>query len=227
MGRSIKKNMNPITESLINKAGGLLKVHPEINDWTGKSYQMFNTGSVEVDTAEFLYAMVRLTKPERILDTGTHYGVSALYMALAAEHNGFGEVVSMEIDEHYVKEAKKLWDKVGLSHRIKQYHGKSLEYKEPGGFQFMLLDTEPQIRFAELLKFEPVLGYGGYVFIHDLHRHMSQEYNAEHGFGFPFGRLPQEIVDMVNVKRLWPFHFPTPRGLLGLYRRHPDDYKWS
>lgn len=219
--------MNPITESLIARANGLLKIHPEINDWTGKSFQMFNTGSVEVETAEFLYAMVRLTKPERILDTGTHFGISALYMALAAEHNGFGEVVSMEIDGYYVLEAKKLWQACGLTHRIKQFHGESLKYDDPQGFQFMFLDTEPQIRFAELIKFEQHLGFGGFVFIHDLHRHMSQEPNAEHGFGFPFGPLPEDIKKMVRTDRLRPFHFPTPRGLVGFYKKdHHLDYEW-
>lgn len=213
-----------ITQELVQKSNGLLVLKDEINDWTGKKFQMFNTGSVEVETAEFLYAMVRLTKPTKILDTGTHYGVSAAYMAKACQDNGFGSVLSCEIDERYIKEAKQLWIACGLNTLITQFHGKSFDV-EKQQFDFMLLDTEPQIRFQELVKFFPMLAYGGFVFIHDLHRHMSQE-QSENGFGWPFGELPTQIKNWVKDGELRPMHFPTPRGFMGFYKPREDDFKW-
>lgn len=215
-----------ITNDLVQRSNGLLNIKPEINDWTGKNFQMFNTGSVEVEVAEFLYAIVRLLKPQNILDTGTHFGVSALYMGQACQDNEFGEVLTMEVNSHYAQEAKKLWEACGVK-KIRQYNGESLKWKGEEKFDFMLLDTEPQIRFAELIKFYPHLNPGSFVFIHDLHRHMSQEPNEEHGFGHPFGKLPKEIVDWVKDHELWPFHFPTPRGLTGFYRPQENDFKWN
>lgn len=217
-----------ITDYLVEKSNGLLHIKPEINDWTGRNYHMFNTGSVEVETAEFLYGMVRLLKPGRVLDTGTHYGVSALYMGQALADNGNnGIVISLELDNHYLRHAEDLWTLAGLKDTtIFGKRTESLDYEPDDPFDFMLLDTEPQIRFAELVKFYPHLKPGGYVFIHDLHRHMSQEENKEHGFGYPFGKLPEEIKILVKHDKLRPFHFPTPRGLVGFYKTRDDDYKW-
>mgnify|MGYP001559710954 FL=1 len=218
--------MNPITEQLIQKSNGLLSIKPEINDWTGKSFSMFNTGSVEVETAEVLYGLTRLIKPKKILDTGSHFGVSALYMALACQHNDLGRVLSVEHDGFYAEKAVELWRTCGVSSNVSLYNGSSLELDTKDTYELMLLDTEPQIRFAELVKFYNQLAPGGFVFIHDLHRHMSQEDNKEHGFGHPFGKLPQEIIDWVRSVELAPWHFPTPRGFVGFYKTDQRDYKW-
>ncbi len=218
-----------VTTDLITRANGLLQVQPEINDWTGKRFSMFNTGSVEVETAEFLYAMVRLTKPQHILDTGTHYGVSALYMGQGLKDNlAVGaEVMSLELDKVYLDQAIKLWETTGLRSFITSTHGESLKFEPSHNFDLMLLDTEPQIRFQELIYFFPFLNPGGYVFIHDLHRHMSQEPNKEHGFGYPFGKMPKAIVEMLKEDELRLFHFPTPRGLAGFYKPMEGDYKYE
>ena len=66
---------------------------------------------------------------------------------------------------------------------------------------------------------------GGFVFIHDLHRHMSQEPH-EKFFGWPFGELPKQVKDWVKDGELRPFHFPTPRGLTGFYKASEGDYNW-
>lgn len=216
-----------ITDYLVQKSNGLLQIQPEINDWTGKKYRMFNTGSVEVEVAEFLYAMVRLTKPKMILDTGTHYGVSAAYMAQALKDNGLGGMVdSYEINPIYAEEALKLWktlDILDIRSFVDDFAKSPLIEDK---YQFALLDTEPQLRFAELIKVYHHIEQGGFIFIHDLHRHMSQGDNAEHGFGWPFGKLPEEIIAWMKEGRLRPWHFPTPRGLAGFYKTDPGDYKF-
>ena len=58
---------------------------------------MFNSGGVEVEVAELLYSLVRSIKPNRIVETGTHLGISSLYMALAARENNKGKVITYEI----------------------------------------------------------------------------------------------------------------------------------
>ena len=226
--------LGDVTEKLIAKSQSLLSVIDEPHDWTGKHYRCFNTGSVEIETAEFLYGWIKLLKPERVLDTGSHFGVSALYMAQALVENGNGGTVdSIEHDGFYMEKAKQLWQACGVSNAVRAIQGKSLEhspndfYKTDKPYDFMLLDTEPDIRFAEFVRFYPYLKPGGYIFIHDLHRHMSQTTVHGKSFGFPFGRLPKEFIQWVRTGELRSFHLPTPRGLAGFYKVDPRDYDWN
>jgi predicted O-methyltransferase YrrM len=56
-------------------------------DPTLPSYSSFNDAGIEVETGEFLYAMTRLLKPDRVLETGTHWGIGAAYMGTALKDN--------------------------------------------------------------------------------------------------------------------------------------------
>jgi len=56
---------------------------------------------------------------------------------------------------------------------------------------------------------------------------MHQIPNDEHGFAWPYGRLPQEIRDLVRQDKLRPIHFPTPRGLTGFYKVAQGDYNFN
>ena len=53
------------------------------NEITNAEFEMFNTGGVEVEVAELLYSLVSVWKPNFILETGTHLGISSAYMGLA------------------------------------------------------------------------------------------------------------------------------------------------
>jgi hypothetical protein len=89
------------------------------------------------------------------------------------------------------------------------------------------LDTEPQTRFGELVRFYDYLYDGGFFFIHDLNRHMGQVENEEHGFAWPRGQIPEAIKDWVKHDHLRPIYFDTPRGFMGFYKPSEADYKWG
>lgn len=205
-------------------------------DPTRPGYTSFNDAGVETETGEFLYAMVRLLKPERVLETGTHWGVGAAYMGQALKDNNSGVLDTIEFLPEIYQRAVARMEALGLHQHVHCHFGdvaKFDPYHNAHGptdqipYKLILLDTEPQTRFAELIKFEQYLEPGGYVFIHDLHRHMHQIPNEEHGFAWPYGRLPFEIKQMVAKGHLRPFHFGTPRGLTGFYKTHPSDYNWN
>ena len=48
-----------------------LKIEPEVSDPT-KRWHCFDSGSAEIEVLEFLYALVRLMKPENIFETGSN-----------------------------------------------------------------------------------------------------------------------------------------------------------
>lgn len=199
-------------------------------EFSGQSFidwSAFNSGGVECETGEFLYGLVRLVKPKYILETGTHHGIGASYMGLACKANGFGEVHTIEFlpENHAI--ARNRFRKLDIDRYVVGSLMDVAEYEPELKYQLILLDTEPQTRFAELLKFYESLDEGGYIFIHDLHRHMHQIEVADHEFAWPYGEIPDEMRKLVLDDKLRPFHFATPRGLTGFYKTSKDDYKWN
>lgn len=213
------------TDELIQKSNNLIKLHPEISDWTGKHFQMFDDGGVELEVGEFLYGLVRVLKPESILETGTYTGISAMYMAQGLTDNDLGHLDTVEFEMAHKTRAEELWRRVGVMSRVDCILMDARKFVPKHQYDLLFLDSEPNMRFDELVRFFSSLSPGGFVFIHDLHRHMSQQPH-EMFFGWPYGKLPQQIVDWVKDDQLRPVHFPTPRGFMGFYKPREDDFKW-
>jgi len=211
--------MTSITDFIIERTG--LKKKPEPNDWTGKDYSMFNTGGVEIDVGEFLYGLVRMMKPDHILETGTGTGISAAYMALALKENARGTLSTIEVDEGHVKEAKALFTTLGIGSFVTVYFQKIEDFNPPASFQFdiLFLDSEPHLRFAELLKFWKNLKPGGIVVIHDLPPHFGLE-----GTFYPFGEVPEQINKLIRTGELQSLHFQPTRGLYVGQKRGSNFY---
>jgi predicted O-methyltransferase YrrM len=191
---------------------------------TSPSFSSFNDAGIEVETGEFLYGLTRLLKPSAILETGTHWGIGASYMGMALKENNKGMLDTVEFLPEIYNRAKQRFQALGLDGIVFSHLLDVKDFPTDKRYELMLLDTEPKTRFAELLKFFPCLEPGGFIFIHDLHRHMHQIPNEEHGFAWPYGKLPQEIRDLVTSNQLRPIHFTTPRGLTGFYKVHPEDF---
>ena len=212
-----------ITDYLISRDPSLILE----NEPSDSNYKCFNTGGVETAVGEFLYGWVRLIRPENILETGTHLGISSSYMAQALKDNGRGLLTTIEIERQHIQTSTARWEKLGLSKYILCDKEFSIEYDLEYDTDLMFLDSEPEFRFKELLRFFPRLKSGGYVFIHDLHRHMHQIPNEEHDFAWPYGKIPAAFTALVTSGQLRPFHFSTPRGLTGFYKVSEGDYKWQ
>jgi predicted O-methyltransferase YrrM len=221
-----------ITDEVARRLGLAINSESEYSGSGALGYQAFDDAGVECEVGEFLYAMVRLLKPKRILETGTHKGISTVYMALAVSHNAFAaetQIDTLEFLPELYNTAARNFQKAKLFHLINNIQADATKWQPPRGtrYDMALLDTEPQLRFNELVRFCDYIKPGGYIFIHDLHRHMGQVDNTEHGFAWPWGEIPHAIRELIEHSRLRPFHFPTPRGLAGFYKIHPEDYVWA
>lgn len=208
-----------------------LELHSE-GEWSGMvgsdQWSAFNDGGIECETGEFLYGLIRLIKAEQVLETGTHKGIGASYMAKALKDNGKGHLTTIEFLPELYAEALKRIQTLDLGDYVTSVFGDVKNHEPQVQYDLILLDTEPDIRYGELVKFYEHLKPGGFVFIHDLHRHMSQTTwpDGEHPFGWPFGVIPDSIKDKVAAMKLRPFHFTTPRGFTGFYKEHEGDFKW-
>ena len=191
-------------------------------------YSAFNTGSVECETGELLYAFTRIVKPKNILDLGTYKGVSAAYMGLAVRDNQNGGIVeSIEFDSQHWNDAEDLWIKLGILGTVILKKMKVEDFKPEFRYDLILIDTEPDQRWKQLLDFYPYLNPGGYVFLHDLPRGFCiGNINPDHPEikNWPWGEIPKEIENMLKDRELIPFHLPNPREMCGLYKARSDDY---
>lgn len=237
--------MNNITDYLVEKSNGLLKVIPEISN-PASGYHCFDEtvlmpgtsigGSVEVEVAEFLYSLVHLMKPMRILETGTHVGISSAYMGQACKEitENYNSTVHLVITLEYLMpwriRAVELHRILGVDNYIASFWEDSRKYVPSGSVEYdiLFLDSEPQYRWEEFDRFYPYVRPGGIILIHDLHRGMSynpnapEEIQAQPTYPFwPFGEFRDSLVRLQG--EISYINFGTPRGLTMIYKNHPND----
>jgi predicted O-methyltransferase YrrM len=61
---------------------------------------------ISAQGGELLYILVRARRPTTIVEFGTSYGISTLYLAAAVADNGIGSVVSTELNSAKVAAAR-------------------------------------------------------------------------------------------------------------------------
>jgi predicted O-methyltransferase YrrM len=211
-----------------------LKLYRE-GDWNNQStadpfppgFSSFNSGGIEAEVGELLYSFVRVLKPHRILETGTHLGVGAAYMALGCVDNQMGCVDTLEFMQASFEAAFNQLLRLNLKSWVNLIFVDSTKFKPQDNYQLILLDTLPQLRFGEMLKYYPSLAPGGYLFIHDCHPHMYQCKGPDQPFGWPFGVMPEELRVLVHNGHLRAMHFPNPRGMTAFYKPRSTDFVWS
>jgi len=150
-------------------------------------------------------------------------------MAKGLKENNEGRLETLEIDASHIKDAKQLWQEMGISEFIDVYEVSSLDFKPQHNYDLMFLDSEPEIRYREFIKFYPYLKAGGFAFIHDLPRGFCKgNINLDHPEikDWPYGPVPKEINDWLKDGDLVKWHFPTPRDMCGFYKPHLADYRY-
>jgi len=103
--------------------------------------------ALDRDKAQFCYQLCRASDARRIVEIGTSFGVSTLYLAAAVRDNvratgGSGVVIGTEYEPGKAGAARAYFDQAGLSHLIDLREGDLREtLKEiEGPVDFMLVD---------------------------------------------------------------------------------------
>jgi predicted O-methyltransferase YrrM len=103
--------------------------------------------ALDRDKAEFCYQLCRASNARRIVEIGTSYGVSTLYLAAAVRDNiratgGLGAVIGTEYEPDKAKAARDHFAEAGLSHLIDLRGGDLRETLKQieGPVDFMLVD---------------------------------------------------------------------------------------
>ena len=98
--------------------------------------------ALEADKAEFAYLTARALKARRIVEVGTSYGMSTLYLAQAVRDNGGGAVIATEYEPGKVVAARATFAEAGLTAFIDLREGDLRETLKviEGDVDFVLMD---------------------------------------------------------------------------------------
>jgi predicted O-methyltransferase YrrM len=99
--------------------------------------------ALERDKAEFCYLVCRALGARRIVEAGTSFGVSTLYLAAAVRDNGGGTVIGAEYEPAKVMGARANFEAAGLSAFIELHEGDLIEALRgvEGPIDFVLFDV--------------------------------------------------------------------------------------
>jgi predicted O-methyltransferase YrrM len=119
---------------------------------------------IGADTAHVVHTLIRSAKSQSILELGTSYGYSTIWLADAARATD-GKVITLELADYKAEFARKALERAGLSNRVDMHLGSALETlpRLPGPFDFVLLDLWKDLYVACLDLVYPKLAPGAFV----------------------------------------------------------------
>ncbi len=127
----------------------------------------------EVEILAFMWALVVMTKPALVIETGTDAGVMTRALGAACMANGFGQVLSAEVNPDLAARAREFCR--GLPVHIHQGPALDLPIEKA---HLLFIDSSYESRQAELARVSP----GAIAVVHDTTReaelglHVEQTY---------------------------------------------------
>jgi predicted O-methyltransferase YrrM len=172
--------------------------HPE-------RWSMYDSMTAEAEVLEFLRTLITTVKPELVVETGAFLGVSTLWIAEGLKQNGFGKIISCELDPVVFTKAQEKIASSGVSEWIELRNESSLEMKVDGTIDLLFSDSDMPIREPEVKRFLPQMNPQGLILMHDASSHLKVVREAA---------LKMEAEGLLSVILL-----PTPRGLVMAQKR--------
>jgi predicted O-methyltransferase YrrM len=105
-----------------------------------------------------LHSLILAKRPARVLELGTSYGYSTLFLADAVTQAG-GTLITMDLADYKQAAARKMIDRAGLSAAVEFRLGDAVALinADPGPFDFVLLDIWKDLYIPCLRAFYPKL----------------------------------------------------------------------
>jgi predicted O-methyltransferase YrrM len=125
---------------------------------------------VSRQTGELLYMLARSTNAKTIVEFGTSFGVSTLYLAAALRDNGGGRLISSEFEVSKVARARQNLTEAGLADLVEIREGdalKTLSADLPDSIDLLLLDGAKSLYPEVLALVEGWLRPGALVIADD------------------------------------------------------------
>ncbi len=125
---------------------------------------------ISADAGKLLYAMIRASLPETVVEFGTSFGISTVYLAAAVTDNGTGHVVTTELSSKKVEAAGSNLREAGVEAAVTILEGDALETLAdvPGPVGLVLLDGWKDLCLPVLRLLERRLAPGALVAADDI-----------------------------------------------------------
>lgn len=133
---------------------------------------------VSPEGGRLLYSLVRAARPATVVEFGTSFGVSTLYLAAAVRDNGSGRVVTTEMSRTKVDAARRTFAETGLDDVITVLEGDARETLAgvEGTIGFVLLDGWKELCLSVLRLIEPRIEPGTLIVADDVEFSSLQTY---------------------------------------------------
>lgn len=121
--------------------------------------------SVGRDFGHLLYSLVRSTNARTVVEFGTSFGISTIFLAAAIRDNGAGKVITTEFNPEKAAQAKRNLTHAGLEDWVEFRIGDALATlaPPPSAIDLIFLDGAKGMYLGVLQLLEPRLRSGGIV----------------------------------------------------------------
>lgn len=125
---------------------------------------------ISAEGGKLLYSLIRAARPATVVEFGTSFGISTLYLAAAVRDNGSGRVISSELSADKIAAARRTFAETGLDDLITVLEGDARETLAAldGPVDFLLLDGWKDLCLPVLRLLEPRLAPGTLVVTDDV-----------------------------------------------------------
>lgn len=122
--------------------------------------------ALNVAQGQMLYLLARATNARSVVEFGTSFGVSTIYLACAVRDNGGGSVIGTEMVPAKAEQARRHLAEAGLSDFVEIREGDALKTLRDFGrsIDLLLNDGFPAYQLDVLRLLDPFIRPGGMVF---------------------------------------------------------------
>jgi predicted O-methyltransferase YrrM len=137
--------------------------------------------SVSREGGQLLYLLTRAVRARTVVEFGTSFGISTLYLASAVRDNGGGRVITTEVQPDKARHAHENFVAASLDDLVDLRLGDALETLRelPGPVDLLLLDGWPNLRLPVLSLVQPWLRPGALVIVDDIDLETSRDLNQD------------------------------------------------
>jgi predicted O-methyltransferase YrrM len=135
---------------------------------------------VAPEVGRLLYALVRASRPETVVEFGTSFGISTIHLAAAVTDNGTGRVVTTELSERKAAAARANLEQAGLAGVVTLLEGDARDTLADvaGPVGLVLLDGWKDLYLPVVRLLQPQLTPGALVVADDSSFESTAEYLA-------------------------------------------------
>jgi predicted O-methyltransferase YrrM len=135
---------------------------------------------ISADAGKLLYNLVRSARPDTVVEFGTSFGISTIYLAAAVTDNGVGRVVGSELSARKVEAARANLSAAGVGATVTILPGDARQTlaEVPGPIGLVLLDGWKDLCLPVLRVLERRLAPGALVAADDITLASLGEYLA-------------------------------------------------